>query len=145
LLLLGHRADSIKSLLDLKAYFLAEQVLEERYDEQKVKNAQKHVSSITQSDLSKVLNDRLDIYILCSDGLKVTITKIIELDKKFIANDDHTQEAKLKDVLNEFAWYFRNYRFNFTDYPYLSDIVLDLMKLKQKDANENIEHLLMKL
>jgi len=37
------------------------------------------------------------------------------------------------------------YRFNFTDYPYLSNIVLETMKGKQKDANRDNSDLVEKL
>ncbi len=93
----------------------------------------------------KNLTDKLKNYDLCCDGLKTANNKIIEIDKKFTTNDDYSQETKLQDILIELAWYFRNYRFNFTDYPYLSDIVLEIMKLKQKDTNADIKDLLEKL
>ena len=91
------------------------------------------------------LIDKLSKYKLCSEGLKTTIDKILEIDKKFVANDDYTQKTKLNDVLAEIAWYFRNYRFNFIDYPYLSEVVLEIIKLKQKDANTDIAILKEKL
>ena len=37
------------------------------------------------------------------------------------------------------------YHFNFTDYPYLSELVLETMKRKQKDANSDISDLVEKL
>ncbi len=91
------------------------------------------------------MKENLEMYKLRNEGLNIAITKIIELDKKFVANDDYTQNTKLLDILAELSWYFRNYRFNFIDYPYLSNIVLDIMKLKQKNANADISDLLSKL
>jgi len=143
--LVGNNVEIKKKLQDLQIYFAAQKVLEERYNEQKVKNAQSQVSSITQSDLVKTLKDNIVKYKLCNDALKTTIGKIIEIDKKFVANDEYTQKTKLQDILFELSWYFRNYSFNLADYPYLSEIILEIMKRKQKDANANINNLVSQL
>jgi hypothetical protein len=143
--LVGTNAEAMKKLQDLQTYFAAKQALEEKYNEQEIKIAQSKISKITQSDLVKALNDKIGKYKLCNEGLKTTIGKILDLDKKFTANDDYTQTKKLQEILTELSWYFRNYRFNFTDYPYLSDLVLEIMKLKQKDANADISALFSRL
>jgi len=145
LLIVGSNIDLQKKLLDLQKYFSAEQGLREQYNEQKVVTAKNELTSIEQTELVLNLTDKLSYYKLCSDGLKTTIEKILEIDKQFVANDEYTQETKLNDVLNELAWYFRNYRFNFTDNPYLTEIVLEIIKLKQKDANTDIANLKDKL
>jgi len=134
-----------QTLLSLQIYFNSELVLSEKYSEQKVEYAITQLKSIEQTELVLKLTDKLSKYKLCNDGLKTTIDKILEIDKKFVANDEYTQKTKLNDVLAEIAWYFRNYRFNFIDYPYLSEIVLEIIKLKQKDANTDIANLKEKL
>ena len=138
-------AELTKKLKALQIYFVAQQVLEERYNEQNVKKAQGQLSIISPSNLIQTLNVNLGNYKLCNAGLQTTIGKIVELDKKFDANNEDTQKTKLRDILFELSWYFRNYRFNFSDYPYLSNIVLEIMKLKQQNANANISNLLDKL
>lgn len=143
--LIGNNEDAGKKLKELQIYFASQQLLGERYDEEKVKNAQVQLNNINQSVLVKNLNDKLGKYKLCNDGLKTTIGKIIELDKKFTANNDETQGTKLQDVLSQLSWYFYNYRFNFTDYPFLSGIILEIMKLKQKNANATINDFSSKL
>jgi len=143
--IVGDKTEVQPKLLSLQIYFNSELVLSEKYSEQKVENAITKLKSIEQTELVLKLTDKLSKYKLCNDGLKTTIDKILEIDKKFVANDDYTQKTKLNDVLNELAWYFRNYRFNFTDYPYLTEIVLEIIKLKQKDANTDIANLKDKL
>ncbi|MDR1829488.1 MAG: hypothetical protein LBQ76_01820 [Candidatus Fibromonas sp.] len=145
LLLVGNDEKARKKLQDLQKYFAAEQTLEERYNEQKVKNSQSQIAGIEQTSEVKNLVDKLRDYKLCNDALKATIDKILEIDKKFVANSENTQNDKQRDILFELSWYFRNYRFNFIDYPYLSKIVLEIMDLKQKDANADIKHLSNKL
>ncbi len=143
--LVGNNQVAKKKLEDLKIYFTALQVLDEKYNEQKVRNAQGQISNITQSALVENLKDKLEKYKLCNDALQSTIATIIELDHEFIANNDDTQKIKLRDILFELAGYFRNYRFNFLDYPYLSEIVLEIMKVKQLDANSDLSPFLNKL
>lgn len=136
--IVGNKTEVLQKLSSLQIYFISELVLSEKYSEQKVQNAITQLKSIEQTELVLKLTDLLSKYKLCNDGLKTTIDKILEIDKIFVANDEYTQKTKLNDVLNELAWFFRNYRFNFTDYPYLTEIVLEVIKLKQKDANTDI-------
>lgn len=143
--IVGDKTVVQQKLLSLQKYYNSEQVLNEKYSEQRVENALTQLKSIEQTELVLKLSDKLGKYKLCNDGLKTTIDKILEIDKKFVANDEYTQKTKLNDVLAEIAWYFRNYRFNFIDYPYLSEIVLEIIKLKQKDANTDIAVLKEKL
>ncbi len=143
--IVGDKTVVQQKLLSLQRYYNSEQVLNEKYSEQSVENALTQLKSIEQTELVLKLIDKLNKYKLCNDGLKTTIDKIREIDKKFVANDEYTQNTKLNDVLAEIAWYFRNYRFNFIDYPYLSEVVLEIIKLKQKDANTDIAVLKEKL
>jgi hypothetical protein len=145
LLLVGNDEKVKKKLQDLHKYFVAEQTLTERYNEQRVKNAQSQIASIEEkSGEVKNLNDKLGDYKLCNDALKTTIKDILKIDE-LKANSDNTQIAKQLDILSKLSWYFRNYRFNFIDYPYLSKVILEIMELKQKDVNADIKHLLDKL
>ena len=111
-----------------------------------LKTAQTQISSLEQSENVKKLTGRLSDYLLCKDGLKKTIDNILVIDKETIAlDDDNIQEKKLQEILSELAWYIFNYDFNFTEYPYLSDIVLDIIKQKQKNADADISLLKAKL
>jgi cell division protein FtsB len=142
--IVGINSEVNQKLLNLKSYFSSEQVLEIKYDELKVKNALDQIDSLEKTELVKKLTDKLSNYKLRNEALKTTLNKIIEIDE-IIASDDNLQKLKLKDILSEFAWYFRNYRFNFSDYPYLSDIILEIIKIKQKNADADIRQFLDKL
>ncbi len=146
LLLIGDNNRAKQKLQNLKNYFDAHSILEKKFDAQKLQNAQSQLHNITdKSALVDELNKSIKDYELCSTALKKKIIKIIEIDKILIVTDDYTQEMILKEILYELAWYFRNYHFNFTEYPYLSDIVLEIMNLKQKDADADISDFLSKL
>jgi uncharacterized coiled-coil protein SlyX len=143
--IVGDKTVIQQTLLSLQIYFNSEQVLNKKYIEQGVENALTLLKSIEQTELVLKLADKLSKYKLYNDGLKTTIDKILIIDKKFVANDEYTQKTKLNDVLAEIAWYFKNYRFNLIDYPYLSEVVLEIIKLKQTDANTDIAILKEKL
>jgi|GEM_PF-1005303 len=144
--LVGDNDAAKQKLQNLQKYFVAQSMLEHKYDAQNMQNALNHLNSITEkSELLDKLKTRIEDYKLCSDALKITIGKILKLDNNFNANDDYAQKTKLQDILVELAWYFRNYQFNFTDYPYLADIVLEIMTKKQRDANADMSVLFSKL
>jgi hypothetical protein len=144
--LVGDNDAAKQKLQNLQKYFVAQSMLEYKYDAQNMQNALNHLNSITEkSELLDKLKTRIEDYKLCSDALKITIGKILKLDNNFNANDDYAQKTKLQDILVELAWYFRNYQFNFTDYPYLADIVLEIMTKKQRDANADMSVLFSKL
>jgi len=147
LLLVGDDKTVMKKLQNLQSYFIAKQVLSEQYNEKNVKLAQDQLNDITEQSVEiDQLKTLIKNYKLFNDALKVTIDKIIDIDKRFIANDDeYNQTLKQKEILAELASYFRNYRFNFTDYPYLSEIVLEIMTRKQRNANADIRDLFEKL
>ncbi len=143
---IGSNTEAQPTLLSLQKYYIAEQTLYEKYDEQKVKLALAQLSSIEQTNSVKNLTDKIDTYKLRNDGLKATIDKILKID--LVTHDefdDKSQKEKLNDILSELAWYFRNYGFNFTDYPYLSGIVLEIINQKQKNASKDISGLKQKL
>ena len=135
-----------QKLQNLQKYFNAKGMLDNKFDEQEQQNAESQLKSLNEkSDLVEKLKTTIKDYKLCNEALKKTLVKIQDIDKKFISVDDNSQNTKLRDILVQQAWFFRNYHFNFTDYPFLSDVVLETMKRKQKDANADINDLLLKL
>lgn len=144
--IIGPNSAATQKVQELKKYYLAELVLKEKFNEQKITNEVTNLKSIEQTELVKKMIERLSDYVYSNDGLKEVIKKIIEIDKKKSANNiDNIQKLKLQEILAELADYFRNYHFNFTDYPYLSEIVLEIMKQKQKNADFDISSFLNKL
>ncbi len=146
MVLIGDNLIAKQKLQDLKKYFDAYSVLENIFDVQKLLKAQIQLKSITEkSDLVKKLIISTGEYELRSIALKKTIGKIVEFDKTVIANNDETEKIKFQQIVVEIAWYIRNYRFNFIDYPYLASIVLEIMIKKQGNANADISDLFSKL
>ncbi len=52
--------------------------------------------------------------------------------------------SKLNKILSELSKFIFDYNFNFVDYPYFSDIVLDIIKRKQPNPDADIVDLLKK-
>lgn len=137
----------VLKLQDLKKYYSAMNILKIKFDAQKQQAAKNQLNTITEaSDSLANLKLKIERYELRSGALKKAIDDIITLDKKLKAIDDpQVQIMKLTDVLIIIAGYVRNYQFNFRDYPYLSDIILEILKRKQKNPNADISDLVSKL
>jgi predicted transcriptional regulator len=139
----------VKTVLsDLVKYFNAKELLEQKFDAVKIKDAQAKLSQIQQqSELLDKRKEYMENYQTFNDGLKESIEKIIKLDKSesVLGMDEEIQKQKFNKILAEISSYIFNYDFNFMDYPYLSDIVLEIIKRKQPNADADITNILKKL
>ena len=143
--LVANNETAKKKLQNLQKYFTAKQILSERFNEQSVNVALNEIRDIEQSQLVKNLVEKLEDYKSYNDVLRMRINNIIDIDKRFTGGDcDDSQSRKLQHILLDLSWYFRNYP-NFTEYPYLSDIILEIMRRKQGNADRPIDDLLRKL
>ncbi|MCL2283823.1 MAG: hypothetical protein FWC26_10965 [Fibromonadales bacterium] len=126
---------------------MAKQVLTERYNEEKVKNNIKVLNVLDRKDSTIKLIKVLEGYKEYNENLKVVIEKIIEITNDEIGETDRQQERKLGNILSVLSQYIHNNRFNlkFSDYPYLSSIIFEIMDIKQNDVNADISGLLVKL
>lgn len=147
LLLIGDDVLAKQKLENLKKYFDAYSILEDRFDIQRQQNAQTQLNSIKEnSTLVTKLNKSIEEYELSNTALKKAIYKIMEIDRNFVADKyEDIQKTKRKDILDELSSYSYNYRFNFREYPYLSKIILDIMDIKQENPDTNIDYFLSKL
>jgi hypothetical protein len=133
---------------DLAQYFSAQRLLENKFDAIQIKIAQTHLDSIRQtSGLLDKLKGLVENYGIFNDGLKETIEKIIALDKREMVSgmSEEIKKQKFNKILSEISSYIFNYDFNFADYPYLSNIMLELLKRKQANADADIADLLKKV
>jgi chromosome segregation ATPase len=148
ILLVGAKEEVKQVLSDLAQYFNAKELLSQKFDATKIKKEQTGLNQIQQqSELLNKLKEHIEDYQTLNDGLKKSIEKIIVLDKQESVSgmDEEIQKQKFNKILAEISSYIFNYDFNFVDYPYLSDIVLEIIKLKQPDADANITNILKKI
>ncbi|NQW75657.1 MAG: hypothetical protein HQ448_02570, partial [Cytophagales bacterium] len=143
--LIGNKT-AIQPLLErLLVYYNAEQALQIKFNAENISLSEVAITKLEQTELVLLLKNNLGNYNTRNEGLKKTISKIIEIDKSKIARDEEVNKLKFLDILAELAWYYRNYKFNFKDSPYLADIIQDINKIKQKDSNADISKFLDKL
>jgi len=150
-LLLFNEHTELKPLLsELEKYFNAKELLEKKFDATQTNNILTELNEINQqSTLLDKLKEDLKYYKDFNDALKKTVENILIFDGdgpggKKAGDDARIQELKLKDILYELANYMFNY-YDFVNYPYLSDIVLEIIKRKQPDADADIKDLSIRL
>lgn len=140
--------ESSKILSDLNIYYNAKELLENKIDINQIKNQLMQLGLIKRKSLTiDKLKEIISNYQTFDQGLKETIEKIISLDKREVVAgmSNEIQKKKLDKILGEVSSYIFNYDFNLTDYPYLSGIILELIKIKQPNADADISDLLKKL
>ena len=136
--IVGDTSPIQNKLAHLEIYFRSKQLLNEKYSKSKIDSALKQLQTLQQTDLLKNLTSLLADFKVREDDLKATLDEILKIDAKFEANDDATHDLKFKKVLTAFIGYWVNYEINFEENPFLSEIILDIINLKFKDANSDI-------
>ena len=144
--LVGNNAEITTVLSDLEKYFNAEELLTKKFDAAQIKNAQTQLNQIKQqSVLLDKLKENIEYYQDFNNALKETIDKLVNLDKRKVAGGEtEIQKLKFQEILSELSNYMYNY-YDYGNYPYLSDIVLEIIKRKRQNADADIMDLLKKL
>lgn len=139
-------ASAKRKMQDLLTYFRAELALSEKYDAQKVQSALDNLAGIVPETQSvRRLEERLAYYGDCTAALKSVIAEIMETDKNFSAPNEPGRDKKRKRIMPVITSFIYNQEFEFDDYPYLGNIVLEIINRKQGDADKSICDLLKKL
>ena len=144
--LIGNNTEVEQILNDLQTYFNAEELLSKKFDAEQIKNVQTQLSKIKrQSKLLDTLKENVDYYKDFNAALKGTIEKIVNLDKeKSAGGDPEIQKLKRSGVSSILFDYMYNY-YDYGNYSYLSNIVLEIIKRKRPNADADITDLLNKL
>lgn len=136
----------VKMILDdLERYFNVEELFSRKFEFSLIQSAQNQANQISQqSQLVSELKDKIENLKIFHDGLKEVIEKINNLDKieSVQGMGEQIQKQKFNKIFSELTSYVFSYDFNFTDYPYLSDIFLEIIKRKQPNADSDISDLL---
>jgi hypothetical protein len=140
----------IKSILqEINSVLLAKQVLERKYDAVLVKENLDKLSKIKrESSLLRKLRSNLENYKVVQRRLEECITKLQILDANESAPPDQPQEVKSKKfakVMAEISAVVFNVDLNAADYPYISDIVFELIKRKKPNLDADISDLMQKI
>ncbi len=147
-LLVGNNVEVKLVLNDLLIYFNAKELLTKKFDAVQIKNGLTQLNQVKQkSNFLDKLKEKVGNYQIFNDGLKEMLDEIIKIDRNFIGEgmDEETQKMKFNKIMSNFSTYIFNYDFNLSDYPYLSDIVLEIIKRKKPNADADVSDLLKKI
>jgi hypothetical protein len=141
--LLNNNVEVQSILSDLETYFILEELLENKIDTAQMKIAQMQLSKIKrQSGLLDTLMQNIQDYKTYNEKLKKTIEKLINLDNQKGAYDNpNLQNKKFSEIILELSNYMYNY-YDYGKYPYLSNIILEIIKRKKFKADADITDLL---
>lgn len=129
-------------LNDLLVYFNAKESLSKKFDATQNKILLGQLKEIkTQSTLLNKLKEDLEDYKNFNNALKETIGELVSLDSLKTADNP---ELKHNDIIKKLTKYMYNY-YDYVRYPYLSDIMLEIIKRKQPNGDADITDLLIKL
>ncbi len=144
--LLGNNSEIKPILNDLQIYFNLQQLLSEKFDAIKIKNAQTQLNIIkSQSKLLDALKNDVEFYQDFNTAFKEAINKLVNLDKLKLADgDSEIQKLKFNDIVTILTDYIYNY-YDYAKYPYLSNMMLEIIKRKKPNADADVTDLLKKI
>ncbi len=144
--LVNNEPDIKLILNDLSVYFNAEELLAKKINISAINNVKTQLNQIKQkSALLDKLKDNIEYYQDFNNALKGTIDKLVNLDiRKEAGGDAEIQKLKFNEIVTELTKYMYDY-YDYANYPYLSDIMLEIIKRKQPNADADITDLLLKL
>ena len=146
--LLENNTDLNQLFEDLIVCFEAKELLKYRIDAAKAKSFQMKLGQIKNKSVAlEKLKSDIENYESFNSGLKESVGKLNVLDNKesVAGMSDDVQKMKYNKILSEISAFIFNYDFKFNDYPYLSDIVLEIFKRKQPNPDAEISDLMQKL
>lgn len=145
--IVGDNAEIKTVLADLRKYFDTEEILNRKYDAIQIKNALTALHQIKQqsTNLDK-LKENVEFYVHFNDALKSTIRNLVALDQKETVSgmNDEIRKNKFYKIITELSNYMYDY-YDYNNYSYLSDIVLEIIKRKKPNPDADITDLLNKL
>jgi hypothetical protein len=146
LVLLSNNNQTNTILNDLNDYYTALDVISRKYDTEKIKSALLLLTKInSKSQTLKVLADNLDKYADYNNYLKETLLKIINIDSvKDAGINPDRQKSKFNEIMENISDFIYNYD-DYTQYPYLAEIVNEIISRKKDNADKPITDLLLKL
>lgn len=137
----------IRILNDLIMFFEAQAILNKKYNIEQLKSVQLQLNKLKQpSEQLARLTENIENYQGFNNDLLECLLKINEIDKKeTVGFDIVLKKLKYNKILSELSTYIFDNDFNFVEYPYLSDIILELIKRKKPNPDSDINDLIKKL
>lgn len=143
--LLDDNLEVTSILTDLEKYFEAKNAIGLKLDEILLKNSLTDINKIErESTLLNKLRTDIENYPAFANDLKRCIERIIDLDSKETVRGMSSEIQKMKHgkIMNEISEYIFGFDFQLVDYPYLSNIIFEVLKEKQPNPDADISFLL---
>lgn len=140
--------NDIKPILnDLIIFFESKAIFENRYNAEELTSIKLQLNKLNyQSEILMRLKENIENYQALNNGLLDCLVKINGIDiKETVGSDKDLKKLKYNKILSEVSIYIFDYDFNFIDYPYLSDILLQLIKRKKSNPDADINDLIKKI
>ena len=149
--IVGNNIEIKQILSEMLSYFNSTELLTKKFEVAQINKALEQLDQIIQKSMFlEKLKENMKYYQNYNNKLKETIEKIVILDthptqRTFAGDDINIQELKYSKIISELANYIYHYE-DYGNYPYLSDIILDVIKRKRPpNADADISDLLKKL
>lgn len=143
--IVGNNVEIKPILANLQKYFEADELLKQKYNAVQITNALTVLNQIKQqSTILDKLKENIEFYVHFNGALKSTVESLIILDEKETVTDEKTRKDRFNKIIAGLSDYMYNY-YDYNNYSYLSDIVLEIIKRKKPDPDADIIDLLNKL
>jgi hypothetical protein len=126
----------------------AKYLLSQKFDKIYIDRALKNLDSIlVESMLTKNLQKKIQEYEMLNEGIKVALSKINQIDQNEVVKGMPTeiQNSKLGKILTELSSFTFNYDLKENEYPYLEEIIFEIMRRKHPNPDADIADLLLKI
>lgn len=137
-----------EELEELHYYLKAELIFNNKFNLDSINKATVKIKSFSDSKNRTSLTKNLKEYEFKVNGLNELIDKIIKLDKEFSSlGNKYVREDKMKKIFGFYSYYFYNYfdEMDFLKYPYITNIITEILNTKFKDVDADIEFMKSKI
>jgi hypothetical protein len=140
--LLGIDSKAQEKLKSLQIYHESKLLLTEKYNSAKVQKVLEELNAIEQTEAVKKSIDLLSNYELRFEGLQETLVNIIQLNSKRIGFDNpEFTTIKYGEMINELTTYFYDYEMKLNEYPYLAEVITEIIQKKQIEIDADLSYL----
>jgi len=128
---------------NILSYYDAVKIFSEKYSEENIEKSKKILDKLhLENELVKSVNEKLKNYKTRQDKVKTLIENLIKFDEKVKASESSLQVQKLSDIVYKISEYMKTFNFRFNNYPFITNIISELIERKTKDADADISDLL---
>jgi DNA repair exonuclease SbcCD ATPase subunit len=133
-----------KKLKSIQIYHESKLALSEKYNEIRVKEILDQLNSLEKNEANKKLIEHLVSYKYRNQFLQEALAEIIKVDLEEGERENNKliRPIKFEKVISPLTAYFDAYKTNFFEYPYLNDIIVEIIQKKENNVDADLNYLL---